>query len=316
MTDMRQLINELDYRDEDGIRHASLTFSISLFTGATFADIPQAVLCCQELFFEFCPQERIRFYATENMRKHRTVNKKVFGMLDLWSKNLNTRGDFIALELKDGDMEQDTPKYLFNFVTAEKGSSSFEAKSANSIVMAFPPEFGIDRSEEMYGLMRRLLEVLPCTSASAGFGFLCSRYSPRLGETFAWQKSMRHPEIDIVRVVEDTRAAGQNALKTVSWLTMVCDAFVTELGGIKAVEKNLGSRIAKFPLQGGMLFRIGEAPTISDRNRGESVPDYKSLHMALHPLIERAREEAMWFSSGKAEEEGEQCDAWFRRFEQ
>lgn len=314
MADASQLIDALDMRDEDGVRRASLTFSISLFTGATFAEMPHAPARCLELFLALCPPQNLRYYATENMRKHRAINKKVLDMPALWASQPETKTEYVSLELKDGDSELDAPKYLFKFASAEKGSPPHEAGDANSVTMTFPPSFGLANAQQMQDLLLRLLSELRCTCATAGFAFQCSRYSPRLGETFAWQKSMRHPEVDIVRIPQDHGAVQSNALKTVSWLTMVCDRFVQELGGAAVVTKGLGKGIVHGPVPGGLLLRIGDLPTITDRNRGETTPDYKRLHMALRPLVERAREQAMWFSTD-SDDQDQQTEDWFRRFE-
>lgn len=314
MADIQSLLPSLDHRDADGIRRASLVFSISLFTDVSFLAIPDVVLRCQEMFFEFCPREALRYYATENMRKHRPVNAKVFGMLELWLKNPQTKDEVLALELKDGADVLDAPKYLFQLYGRDKNSRGKPDEMANALVFAFPPEYGIERSEEMLDLTRRLAEVFPYQSGSAGFAFQCSRYSPELGEAFAWQKSMRHPEADIVRLPQDRHAVELNALKTIGWLTLVCVPFLDELGGAKAIEKKLGGAIQSSRVGSGQLYRIGPAPTLSDRNRGESAPDYKKLYLALRELIERAREQSPWFATG-SEDQDEQTESWFRRFE-
>lgn len=314
MADIRALLSSLDHWDEDGIRRASLVFSINLFTDVSFIAMSDALLRCQEMFFEVCPREALRFYATENMRKHRPINGKVFGMLELWLKNPQIKDEIVALELKDGDDVLDAPKHLFKVYGRDKNARGKPDELANTLTFAFPPEFGVERADEMFELTRRLAEVFPYQSGSAGFAFQCSRYAPELGETFAWQKSMRHPEIDIVRLPQDRHAVEHNAIKTIGWLTLVCDAFLEQLGGVRAVEKKVGASIDRIRVGGGLMFRIGTTPTVSDRNRGEIALDYRDLHLALHPLIERAREQSPWFATG-SDDQDDQTDAWFRRFE-
>lgn len=314
MADIQQLVSSLDHRDEEGIRRASLVFSVNLFTNVSFMAMPDALLRCQEMFFELCPRQMLRFYATENMRKHRPVNSKVFGMLELWLKNPQAKEDIVALELKDGEDVLDAPKHSFKVYGRDRNARGKPDELANTLTFAFPPEFGVERADDMFELTRRLAEVFPYQSGCAGFAYQCSRYSPELGETFAWQKSMRYPEIDIVRSPQDRHAVEQNALKTIGWLTLVSDAFLNELGGAKAVEKMLGAGIDRIRVGGGLIFRIGAAPTLSDRNRGESAPDYKKLYIALRPLIERAREQSPWFATG-SDDQDDQTEAWFRRFE-
>ena len=235
-------------------------------------------------------------------------------MLAVWAAQPDSKTEYLSLELKDGDNELDAPKYLFKYASAEPESPPHKARHSNSITLSFEPSWGLEKAQQMQDLMLRLLAELPCVCATAGFAYQCSRYSPKLGETFAWQKSMRHPEVDIVRIPQDHRAVKQDALKTVAWLTMISDDLANELGGVDQLTRGLGKGIVHGPVPGGLMFRVGDAPVISDRNRGESSPDYKKLHMALRPLIERARDQAMWFASD-SEDQDEQSESWFRRFE-
>ena len=311
-TDMKSLIRSLDFHD-DGVRLTSLTFSISLFTNVLLTDIPEAVLRCQEIFFEFCPKELIKFYATDTMRKHRPVTKKVFGMLDVWMQNPETKTDYITLELKDGDM-LGAPKHLFKVVGCQKGSRGYKEKLANSLCFAFPPEYGVDRPGEMLTLVKTLCAIIPVHSGTAGFAFHCSRYVPQEAEAYAWQKSIRHPEIDIVRLPQDIHAVGQNAVKTIGWLTIADDDFVKTLGGIASIKKRLGSSADVLRTAGRYILQIGDAPTISDRNRGQAVPAYTTVYRVFEPLIDLAREQSQWFDTG-GDDEDDQTEAWYRRFE-
>ena len=312
-TDSNLLIERLDYYEED-IRQASLTFSINLFTNVLLTDIPDVVLHCQKMFFELCPQERIKFYATENMRKHRPVTKRVFGMLETWFRNPESKTEYIVLELKDGDSFQCAPKYLFKVIGNEKDSIGYSENLPNLISFAFPPVFGVERGNEMLDLVTKICDMFPFQSGSAGYAFQCSRYTPQLGESFAWKKSMRYPEIDIVRLPQDIHAVGQNAIKTVGWLTFVNSDFLKKLGGITKIKESVGSDTRVFKTKNGYIFKIGDLPVISDRNRGESSPDYQKLYQNFKPLIDIASQQSLWFDTG-GRDEGEQTEAWYRRLE-
>lgn len=313
MTNTKELIKLLDLYDEH-IRQASLTFSINLFTNVLLTEIPEALLCCQELFFEYCPKDNIKFYATENMRKHRMVSKRVFGMLKVWMENPESKTDYIVLELKDGNEAQDAPKYFFKVSGSEKGSIGYAEKMANSISLAFPPEFGLERSNEMIDLINKICEIIPFQSGSAGYAFQCSRYSTQKSESFAWQKSMQYPEINIVRIPQDEHAVGQNALKTIGWLTMVNDDFVKYLGGISEIKERVSLVTNITKTNHGYIFQIGDLPIITNKNRGEISSDYKKLYQVFEPLIRIASEQSLWFDTG-GEDEDEQTEAWYRRFE-
>ncbi|QDE68714.1 hypothetical protein BHS09_17975 [Myxococcus xanthus] len=260
MSDTATLIDSLDLRDEEGIRQASFTFSINLFTTATFAEFPLAALRCQEIFLSVCPPERLRFYATETMRKHRAVTKKTLGTLARWATEPLGKKDYVSLELKDGDSEMDAPKALFKFTSAEEGSPSFKSKNANSVTLAFPPELGLQRAGELQALLMRLLETVPCVCATTGFAFHVTRYSSAAAEAYAMRTSMRYPETDIIRISQDHRAVQQNALKTVAWLTMVFEPLLSELGRVDAVVKGWGRQSPTGLHRVGRCFGLANDP--------------------------------------------------------
>ncbi|UYI13437.1 MULTISPECIES: type VI immunity family protein [Myxococcus] len=277
--------------------------------------IPEVLLRCQEMYFELCPRERLRFYADENMRKHRPVGPKTFGMLESSLRNPQDKDGIVALELKDGEHALDAPKHLFKVYGRDRDRRGDPDQLANSLCMTFAPEDGLARVRDMAALVRRIAEIFPYRSGCAGFGYQVSRYSSEVGESFAWQKSMRHPQMDIVRSLQDRHAVANNAGKTVNWLTLVCDELLRELGSPKNVEQTLEAPIEWTHLGAGVLFQLGASPGFIDRTRGETAPDYHRLHRLLRPLIERAREQSPWFATGSSDDQAERTDDWFRRFD-
>ncbi len=290
-------------------------FSITLFTDVSFLAFPEVVLRCQEMYFELCPRERLRFYADENMRKHRPVGPKAFSMLESSLLDPQDKDGIVALELKDGEHAQDVPKHLFKVYGRDRDRRGNPEQLANSLCMAFAPEDGLARAHDMAALVRRIARIFPYRSGCAGFGYLCSRYSSEIGESFAWQESMRHPPLDIVRSLQVRHAVANNAVKTVNWITLVCDEFLRELGGPTNIEQSLEAPIEWTRLGAGVLFQLGASPGLIVRTRGETAPDYHRLHMLLRPLIERAREQSPWFATGSSDDQAERTDDWFRRFD-
>lgn len=314
VAELKSLISTLD-RVEDNVRLASLTFSITLFTDKVFTDIPAAVLRCQELFLKRCPQDAVRFYATENMRRHRPVNKKTVTVLPARLATPSAKPEYIVLELKDGELPEDAPKHFFKVVGSEKGSIGHKEHLANAVCLAFPPDMALDDADGMLQMVVDLCEQFPFQSGSAGFAFHCTRYETQPAQSHAFGISMRYPEIDIVRLPEDIHAVDQNAVKTVGWLTLVSDGFVDRLGGIAAVQRNLGPNTSCTRMKSGYLVRIGDKPTLSDRNRNERCPDYTALHRVLKPLIDVAADQSQWLDLGGSNED-DQTRAWYRRLEQ
>jgi hypothetical protein len=314
VAELRSLMSSLDLVEGD-VRRASLTFSITLFTDRVLSDIPAATLRCQEIFLKRCPQDALRFYATENMRRHRPVTKKTLTILPARLETPSAKPEYIVLELKDGERPEDAPKHFFKVVGSEKGSIGYKEHLANAVCLAFPPGTVLEDTDRMLQMVVDLCEEFPFQSGNAGFAFHCSRYEAEPAESHAVSTSMRYPEIDIVRLPKDIHAVAQNAVKTIGWITLVGENFIDQLGGIAAVQRRLGRKTSCTRVNSGYLVRIGDKPTLSDRNRNERCPDYTLLYEALKPLIDVAADQSQWFVLGGSNRD-EQTRAWYRRFEE
>ncbi len=297
---------------EDGVRLVSLTFGVTLYTSVFFTEISKQVLACFEMFLRLCSRDQLRYYATTNMRMHKPITPRTFGMLETWLKPGAPPMDFIDLEMKNGVAYQDAPDLKFAVCAGGKGSLRHAAKHANMVSVAFPAEWGIQRAEEMLGFVRDLCSLFPFQSGHAGISFECSRYAKTDSQTHAWQKSMRHRGIDIVRIPADAKAAGHDALKGVGWLTLLGKPLAAELGGTKSMHKSLPGEVEFIEAPtGGLILKAGPVPMIGDRNRDERLPLYGSVYRVVAPLVEVAAERSMAFNL--LDDYVERTMAWYRR---
>lgn len=304
-------LEKMDF-SEDGVRLVSTTFGITLYTDTLFSEIPEVILYCYDKYLNLCSKENLKFYATENMKRHKPVTDRVFGMLQTWMKPGAPPREYISLVLKDGSVYQDAPKYKFDITGNEKESTGFAIKNANLISFSFPPSRGVDEPEKMLDFVRDLCDRFPFQSGHAGFSFECCKYEEETSQTYAWQKSMHHPGIDVSRIPEDNKSTGQDALKTVNWLTLLNMDFIGKLGGIEAVKSQLSEKVDLIKVQNGYILKSGRYPAIGDRNRGDSLPLYQSVYRLVEPLVEIACDRSMAFDlDGDFVEKTEQ---WYRRF--
>jgi len=299
---------------ESGVRIVSFTFGIKLYTPELFSKIPEAVLGCYDRFLKRCPPERLKFYATENMKQHKPTTKRTFDMLRTWLKPDAPEREYVAIELHDGEVFNAAPHSMIKILGNEPSSLPHQSKNANLISMAFPAEDGFQRSAEMLAFVQELCGIFPFSSGHAGFSFECSRYEQRKSNTFAWQKSIRHPGIDISLPVKDAIAAGYDGLKTVGWLSIISDALAGTLGGSAKITKSLGKEVEAIPLKGGLLLKAGAEPRIGDTNRRDRLEEYRQVYKALKPLIEKAIARSKAISIA-APDFSDKSKAWFRRFE-
>lgn len=304
---------DLELRIDDA-RVVSLVFGISLYTDKPFSSIRQSILDASDLFFSHCPQEQIKFYATETMKKHRPVTKKTFGMLKTWLAPDAPPREYVALELKDGDAFNWAPKHKLEFFGGEEGSTAFSKKNANLLRMAFPPEWGTERQQELYDLTCRLCTLLPAQSCQAGYAFECSPYWLKQGQNHAWSKSMRHRGINIHVTSKDIIATGQDGIRGVNWLTYICEDFAERIGGRTAAENAASEDVEVLPLGTGVLFKAGESPQIGDQNRRDFLPQYKEVFSILAPLTEEPIERSPTFTLLDREGRAEKTGQWLGRF--
>jgi len=296
---------------KDGVRLVSITFGITLYTNRLLSEISQSVLECYDKFFEICPKENLRFYGTENMRKHKPISKRTFNMLPTWLKPDAPAREYIYLNLKDGEKYQDAPEYKFSVCGSEKSSISYN-KNANLISMAFPVWWGLEKGEEMLSFVKDLCSLFPYHSGHAGFSFECSEYSDMRSQTHAWEKSMRYRGIDISRIPQDARAVGRGAIKGVGWLTLLGNTFIAELGGLKKIRDQLSSEVEIIEVPDGVIFKAGPRPGFGDINNGEYLPLYREVHKVIASFVEVASEQSLSFSI--LMDYVEKKKAWYRRF--
>lgn len=294
---------------EEGACLVSLTFGLALYTDAIFTEIPGSVLKCYEAFLRLCSKDNLRFYATENMRQHKPITSRTFGMLQTWLKPGAPPKDFIYLELKDGKTYKEAPTFKFTVSGYSRTSPHYQRRHcANAISIAFPKEWGIERSKEMLDFTRELCSILPFQSGHAGFSYECSPYAQEQSRNFAWTMSMRHRGIDISRLLHDKDAVGHDAVKGVSWLTMICSAFVERLGGLSVIRNSLSREMEIIDTGGGILLKAGALPAIGDVNRRDLLPLYRQAYRVIAPLVAIAAERSPYLISP------EKTEAWFRRF--
>lgn len=165
----------------------------------------------------------------------------------------------------------------------------------------------------MVSLVAELANVFPFTSGLAGFAFECSRYAKEDSETYAWQASMSHPGIDIVRLPVDAKAPGIDAVRGINWLTLVGAPIVQSLGGASRLQASLGSDIEVLDCRHGVVIKAGLRPAIGDVNRGDVLPLYRRVYRVLAAYVEVAARRSMSFHL--TDDYVERTEAWYRRFQ-
>jgi hypothetical protein len=297
---------------EDGAKLVSLTAGFSLYTDKVFSQIPDQLLAVYTGFLKHCPPQTMRYYATENMRRHKPVTKSVFGMLDTWLAPGSPPREYIHIEIKDGQKYQDAPTHKIDIYGLESKSSLFARGRSNVVSMAFPAELAREAAGELRNIVVELAATFPYISGQAGFAFEVSRYESEESQTFAWSKSMRHRGIDIARPALDAIAVGHDALKGVGWLTLVSGPLLSKIGGLAKIKRELSKEIVISEVGEGVVLQAGPTPEMGDTNRKDLLPLYQEVYKVLSPLIQIAASRAPSFDID--ENYVEKTRQWYERF--
>jgi hypothetical protein len=297
---------------DDGARLVSLTSGLTLYTDRVLSEIPDQVLAVYEKFLVRCPPEALRYYATENMRRHKPVTKSVFRMLPTWLAPGAPPREYVHIEMKDGEQHQDAPAHKLDVYGLEPKSSLFGRGRANLVSMAFPAEWAQEEPEEFREFVVGLAETFPFVSGHAGFAFEVSRYESEESQTFAWAKSMRHRGIDIARPPLDAIAVGHDAVKGVGWLTLVSRALLEKLGGQAKIRRALPADVKTTEVSRGVVLQAGPAPELGDTNRKDLLPLYREVYRVVAPLVQIAASRSP--SLDIEEDYVEKTRKWFARF--
>ncbi len=295
-----------------GVRVTSITFTIAFYTQTPFTEAPAAVLQAYRRYRGLCPEESLRFYATESMRQHKPVTKRTFGMLETWLKPGAPPREYVALELHDGEDYRAAPRFKFHVLGAERGSVAAVSGMANLLGLAFPASWALERRDELVSLAREVAAALPYRVGYAGYSFHWSRYAQEQSLTHAWAKSMRHPGADIYHPVKDRDVVGSGGLKAGAWLTFLSWDRLDLLGGKERIRDEFAGEIGVSEVGDGILLQAGPFPRFGDTNRRDVPYAYRQVARVLSPMIEAADEHygSLTLPSDKAD----RTRAWLRRF--
>lgn len=290
---------------KNGLKLVTLTFGINLYTGVSFYSCREAILDALDLFMKRSGPERIRFYATETMRAHKPVTKRVLAMPETWLKPGAPKKDYVAIELKSGEVYQDAPEFKYHLWAVDK------SKQAKILSLAFPAAWASEKQTDMLSLVQTLSEEFPFTSGLAGYSFERSPYDDPASETHAWTMSMRHRGIDIVRLPDDAKGPGTDGVKGVGWLTLIGNTMLTELGGLAQLRRRLSKEIDVIESKHGVIVKAGPVPLLGDVNRGDTLPLYRQVYGVVASRIEIAAERSMVFRLGS--DRSDKTHDWYRR---
>ncbi len=306
---MLRLPKDLEH-EHDGVVVARPTFSITLFSNKPISEFSDGVLQAFENYRKLLGDDVLRFYSTSTMQKHRKTTKRAISMPADWFGPEAPSSEDYGIEYIDVDVFNEAPRARFSFSGLE-GVLHYETerKSASMLRVVLPFSMG-EQSEEMLAFVEGLCDVIPFQSGQAGYALEHSRYFVEEAHEFAVAKSMRHPGLDVHNEESsEGYAVGWTRIRNVGWLTMLCEEFVSKLGGRPELEHG-----AIMDVPGGVILKAGASPAVGDVNRRDDLPAYREAYAYVEPLADEAAEASPWFMFFRSAGSAERTEAWFRRF--
>ena len=293
----------------EGIRVTSATFSISLYSAQAPSEIGQPIVDLFDRFRAIVGDDKLTFYATGTMAKHKKVTKRALGMPAVWMKPGARLSDLVSVEYHDGAQFNDAPKHLW----AVHGSEEVDGQRITDptvVRVSLPAQSALDDPESMVALTTELWGMAEFRFAHAGFAFECSRYMAETAHEYAYGQSMRHPGMDIAHTVNDAITMGESSIRGIGWLTLLDDATAERVGGTDALVEKLGDE-AVVLVKGGVMLRADETPQFGDVNRKDDLPGYRAVYAALESLMTDTSDVPCLDIGGDFEA---RTEAWLTRF--
>ena len=174
-----------------------------------------------------------------------------------------------------------------------------------------------------------LLEIcrkLKPVSGYAGIGIIesqnssiASKYAPVV---YSWAQRLPGLEADYpiehAIYLRKGREGGQCGIKGASWLTVIADRWLAELGGADVVAARvtaLDPRFIVHRFDGGVMIQAGPRPDLGDAERGLWPELYVKLAKYLKP-IRITTTCAFQYGGPGVRFDRERSEAWLRRFDQ
>lgn len=296
---------------EDGIRLVSAVLGMSVYTEAALSSAATGVLDVYERVLSVLDKTALRFYANETMRRHKPIAKGTWTMLPTWLKTDAPVREYLALQMKDGELYQDAPHRKFQVHGYEPKNKLFNSGRANVLSAAFPVSQQPTDLARLKDLFVHACTVLPIRSGIAGLILECSRYEAEISETHAWSIGMRMHGLDICRIPMDCQAVGTDGLKGVGWLTALGHPLLEQLGGLAALKKDWPEEITLIETPHGIVIQAGDQPQLVDINSKDTLGLYRAIYKKVAPLIEVAAKRSMAFNL--AEDYVEKTEQWYMR---
>ena len=300
----------IEKTSDDGDTLVAVGLGMSIFVDVPWTAAAETALRSLETWRAIGNEKELKYYATENMSKHRKLSPTTWTMPATWLKEGAPPREVVCLELKGGGTLESASALFYEIYGLEASNEERTDFDASAVTLSFDDAVGLAQFE---GAFVDLCSTPSLVSALAGYQMHCSRYDEEEAQTHAWKMGMRYCGIDITRAQDDSMSIGRDGLKGIGWLTAIGETIVADLGGRAKLKKTLPKGVEMVELSAGVMFRIGSAPSLADRNKQGGGGLERALYDVLKPAILRVADRCSPFDL-EGEDFEEKTDQWMKRF--
>ncbi|WP_309477092.1 type VI immunity family protein [Trinickia acidisoli] len=172
------------------------------------------------------------------------------------------------------------------------------------------PHFGT-----LLNAVLRWCEIVQPVHGTAGFALIFASGMSQ-NTKYALHLMKRFPGFDFIEGIAFSREAGtvHNRIKCVSWLTILRNDLVLELGGVDSMRAALEPVCKIHEYAGGVVIQAGEAPQLGDTYR-KDIPEAYRLVARYTKNIRFEAYQSRLFRVPEDLDKKEETLAWIRRFD-
>jgi Protein of unknown function (DUF3396) len=263
---------------EDGLIKACLATEITFYLYSDDGKPPD----CSRAYDVIAPelQPHVRWYRTDQMHKDHPIDADAVAMVPFWCSSSDDPRHEYGMHFSSGETSDDVRPWGFDFWIVEHQPKRF----AGYFHITLPFEQALEEPEHVAALVGAIADVLPFRSGHAGFGLQLDE-GEGSEERDRWARAWCRRNLAVsARDLIGSVGALTHGIRNVSWITLVDQELLSQLGPVDQVEQRLGSEVVTEKRGLGFLIRAGRAPRLGDVNRGEDVDLYRRVNDALRPI--------------------------------
>lgn len=260
----------------------TVSLAVSFYFKPPAKTFVAGMLRCYEAFLARC-EPHLRWCADEVSGKYRQAHPSILRLPMQRALDAVEADRFYAWMATSGQAYQDASPYQFHGIFSE--SSGWGEGLLGHVRMAFDPGLFRIPPGAFLSHLKESAADLSVYHGQAGFSFSesMSRGRQQSNEHLVLKASERFVGVEVEGDGASRRCC-QDAIKGVNWLTFIAGPFVDRLGGMRALETQLGSDIVVHPMPWGVLIQAGPEPQVGDTAAEDTLSLYRRVNKVLRPI--------------------------------